>query len=207
MQDMRNAILNLLREQGQATAAEIAEKVGRSPVNAHYHLSRLESEGLVTAQPLRHGVGRPKYIYSLAGAALDRFPQSTHRLADRLLDALQSQLSEQQVQSIFQRIVEDIAAEHGSEFQDKPLEDKISALVAVMGEEGFFARIEKVGQDFLLKQCGCPYQYVVARHPGICAIDMQLINTTLGASVERETWILDGDNVCTFHVKADASAV
>lgn len=207
MQDMRNAILNLLRERGQATVAEIAEMVGRSPVSTHYHLSRLEGEGLITSQPLRHGVGRPKYIYSLANAALEQFPQSTHRLADRLLGALQSQLTEQQVESIFKRIVEDIAAEHGSEFTDKPLEDKISALVEVMGEEGFFARIEKVGQDFLLKQCGCPYQYVAARHPGICAIDMQLINTTLGASVERETWILNGDHICTFHVKADASPV
>ena len=206
MQGTRSTILNLLRERGQATAAEIADRVGLSLVNAHYHLGRLESEGLIQARPLRHGVGRPKYIYSLASAALERFPQATHRLADRLLGALQSQLTEQQVQSIFSRIVEDIAAEHGGEFKDKPLEDKLNVLVEVMGEEGFFARVEKVGQDFLLKQCGCPYHYVVARHPGICAIDLQLINTTLGADVERETWILNGDNVCTFHVKANAGA-
>jgi len=206
MQDTRNAILNLLRERGQATAAEVGGSVGLSPVSAHYHLGRLEREGLINAQPLRHGVGRPKYVYSLAHAALERFPQSTHRLADRLLDALQSQLTEQQIQSIFNRIVEDIATEHGDNFKDKPLEDKIEALVEVMGEEGFFARVEKVGQDFQLTQCGCPYQYVVARHPGICAIDMQLIHSTLGASVERETWILNGDSVCTFHVKANANA-
>ncbi len=204
-QDIRSTILNLLRERGQATVADIAIAIGTSPVNAHYHLDRLERESLVVAEPLRHGVGRPKYLYSLASAAFERFPQSTHRLADRLLDALQSQFTAQQVEAVFSRIVDDIAAEHGDDFKNRPLEDKISVLVDVLGEEGFFARVEKVGQDFQLTQCGCPYHYVAERHPGICAIDLQLINTTLGAPVERASWILNGDSVCTFHVKASAN--
>ncbi|HKZ84855.1 MAG TPA: MarR family transcriptional regulator [Anaerolineae bacterium] len=204
MQDNRSAVLNLLRERGEATAADIAVALGTTPVNAHYHLSRLEREGLIVSEPLRQGVGRPKYVYSLAGAALQLFPQSTHRLADRLLDALQSQLTAQQIEAIFNHMVEDITAERGAELGDRSLEEKIEALVGVLGEEGFFARVERVGQDFQLTQCGCPYQYVVARHPGICAIDLQLINTALGAEVERQSWILNGDDVCTFHVKARA---
>lgn len=205
MQDVRNTILNLLRERGQATAAEIAEVVGMSAVNAHYHLGRLEREGLVTAEPLRQGVGRPKYIYSLASAAMERFPQSTHRLADRLLEALKKQLTAGQIEDIFGRMADDIAAEHGNSLQNKSLEDKIEVLVGLLGEEGFFARVEKVGQGFQLTQCGCPYQYVAARHPGICAIDLQLINTTLGTPVERGAWLLNGDDVCTFHVRSSVS--
>ena len=173
-----------------------------SPVNAHYHLSRLERERLVTAEPLRQGVGRPKFLYSLASAALELFPQSAHRLADRLLDALQTQLTPQQVEAVFNRIVDDIATEHGEHFKDKPLEEKIEALVNLLGEEGFFARVERVGQDFQLTQCGCPYQYVAERHPTICAIDLNLIHATLGAQVERGSWLLNGDSMCTFHVKA-----
>ena len=205
MQDVRSAILNLLRERGQATAVELAHGVGLSPVSTHYHLSRLERDGLVNVQPLRQGVGRPKYVYSLANAALGLFPQSTHRLADRLLDALQAQLTPQQIQAIFNRVVEDIAADHGNGFQEKPIEDKIEALIGLLGEEGFFARVEKIGQDFQVTQCGCPYQAVVGKHPNICAIDLQLMNSMLGTPVERQSWILNGDNVCTFHVKTAAS--
>jgi len=204
MQDIRSVILNLLRERGQATAADIAVALGTTPVNAHYHLSRLEREGMIVTEPLRQGVGRPKYVYSLAGAAFQLFPQSTHRLADHLLDALQSQLTAEQIEAIFNHMVDDITAQHGDALKDKSLEEKIETLVSVLGEEGFFARVEKVDQDFQLTQCGCPYQYVVARHPGICAIDLQLINTALGADVERQSWILNGDSVCTFHVKARA---
>jgi len=204
MQDVRNTILSLLRERGRASAVEVATAVGMSPVNAHYHLSRLEREGMVVAEPLRQGVGRPKFLYSLAGAALERFPQSTHRLADRLLDALQSQLTVEQVEAVFNRIVDDIASEHGETFKGKSLEEKIEVLVGLLGGEGFFARVERVGQDFQLTHCGCPYQYVAERHPRICAIDLKLINATLGTPVERGSWLLNGDHVCTFHVKASA---
>lgn len=204
MQDTRSAILHLLREHNQSTAAEIAEQVGLSAVSAHYHLGRLEREGLVSVEPVRHGVGRPKFVYSLTGAALAQFPQSTHRLADRLLEALKFQLTEQQIQAIFSRMAEDILAEYGDGFKDKSLEEKIEILAGILGEEGFSARIQKVGKDFHLTQCGCPYQYVVQRHPGICAIDLQLMNATLGADIQRKTWILDGDNVCTFHVTIQA---
>jgi predicted ArsR family transcriptional regulator len=133
---------------------------------------------------------------------MELFPQSSHRLADRLLDALQAQLTPQQIQAIFSRMVDDIAGEHGNQFEDRSLEDKIETLVTILGEEGFLSRVERVGQDFQVTQHGCPYQYVVERHPGICAIDLQLMNTTLGTNVERESWILKGDTVCTFHVRA-----
>lgn len=205
MRDVRRSILNFIRERGQATVAELAESVGLSPVSVHYHLNRMERDGLVKAEPLRQGVGRPKYVFTLADAAMELFPQSNHRLADRLLDALQTQLTEQQIQAIFNRMVEDIAAEHDDSFKTKPLEDKIEALVAMLGEEGFFSRVERVGQDFRVTQCGCPYQYVAARHPNVCAIDLQLMSATLGTDVERGSWMLKGDSVCTFHVRASSA--
>ena len=207
MQDVRRSILNYLRERGQATVAEIAEAVGLSPVTTHYHLNRLESEQMVKAEPLRQGVGRPKYIFSLATAAMELFPQSSQRLADRLLDALQAELTPQQIQEVFSRMADDIAAEHGDNLKDKPLEDKIEALVSILGEEGFFSRVERVGQEFRVTQHCCPYQYVAERHPGVCAIDLQLMSTTLGAEVERGRWMINGDTVCTFLVKPGSVSV
>ena len=206
MQDVRRGILNFLRERGQATVAQIADKVGLSPVTTHYHLNRLESEKLVRAEPLRQGVGRPKYVFSLADAALELFPQSSHRLADRLLDALQTQLTAQQIESIFSRMAGDMAAEHGRDLKDKSLEDKIEALVSILGEEGFFSHVERVGQEYRVTQHCCPYQYVAERHPGVCAIDLQLMSATLGTHVERGSWMLNGDRMCTFHVKSGSAS-
>lgn len=206
MKDIRETILNYLRERGEATVAELAAQVDLTPVSMHYHLGRLESEGLIAARSERHGVGRPKSIYSLADAALELFPQANHRLTNRLLSVLQEQMNEQQMEQIFTRMVDDIAQVHRHKFEGKPIEDRLEALVEIMGTEGFMARVTRNGEDFQLTQCGCPYQSVAEQHPGICTIDLQLINTTLGTKVERESWILNGDHVCTFNIKATAEA-
>lgn len=202
MKDTRSIILNYLREHGQASVVELAEQVRLTPVSVHYHLGRMESEGLIASQSLRHGVGRPKLMYSLANGAQALFPQANHKLADRLLDVLKTQLTAEQIEAIFASMVDGIAAEHHEKFTDGTLEEKIEALIEIMGEEGFIARVERDGANFQLTQCGCPYQYVAERHPGICAIDLQLMSSTLGTEVERDSWILKGDQVCTFHVKA-----
>ena len=203
IQDTRWGILQHLRERGQASAQELSKVLGMSPVSIHYHLNVLQREGLVEPQPVRRNVGRPHYVYSLRDSARELFPQSYHRLADRLLDELKSRMSEQEISELFVRIASDIAAEHAAALEGKTLEQKIDTLVELLGEEGFLARVEKVGGQFRLTQYGCPYYYVVERHPEVCQIDLNLISTTLMAHVEREGCVLHGDDVCTFVVKAE----
>lgn len=204
IQDTRWGILQHLRERGQASAQDLGKALGMSPVSIHYHLNVLQREGLVEPQSVRRNVGRPHYVYSLRDSARELFPQSYHRLADRLLDELKSRLNEQEISELFVRIAGDIAAEHASTLEGKTLEQKIESLIELLGEEGFLARVEKVGEQFRLTQYGCPYYYVVERHPEVCQLDLNLISATLLAPVEREGCVLHGDDVCTFVVKTDS---
>jgi predicted ArsR family transcriptional regulator len=204
IQDTRWGILQHLRERGQASALELSKALGMSPVSIHYHLNVLQREGLVEPQSVRRNVGRPHYVYSLRDSARELFPQSYHRLADRLLDELKSRLSEREISELFARIANDIADEHATALQGKTLEQKIAALVELLGEEGFLARVEKVGGQFRLTQYGCPYYYVVERHPEVCQLDLNLISATLMVPVEREGCVLNGNDVCTFVVKNES---
>jgi predicted ArsR family transcriptional regulator len=204
IRDTRWDILQHLRESGQASAQELSKALGMSPVSIHYHLNVLQREGLVEPQPVRRSVGRPHYVYSLRDSARELFPQSYHRLADRLLDELKSRLTEQQVSELFARIANDIAAEYIPALEGKTLDQKIQVLIALLGEEGFLARVEKVGGQFRLTQYGCPYYYVVERHPEVCELDLSLISATLLTPVEREGCVLRGDDVCTFIVSPES---
>ena len=204
MQDTRWGILQHLRERGQASAQELSKALGMSPVSIHYHLNVLQREGLVEPQPVRRNVGRPHYVYSLRDSARELFPQSYHRLANRLLDELKSRMTEQEISALFVRIAGDIAAEHAAALDGKTLEQKIATLVELLGEEGFLARVENVGGQFRLTQYGCPYYYVVERHPEVCQLDLNLISATLLTPVEREGCVLNGDDVCTFVVKTES---
>jgi predicted ArsR family transcriptional regulator len=205
IQDTRWGILQHLRESGQASAQELSKVLGMSPVSIHYHLNVLQREGLVEPQSVRRNVGRPHYVYSLCDSARELFPQSYHRLADRLLDELKSRLTEQEISELFARIANDIASEHIAALEGKSLDQKVAALVTLLGEEGFLARVDKVGGQFRLTQYGCPYYYVVERHPEVCDLDLNLISATLLAPVEREGCVLRGDDVCTFIVSPESN--
>jgi predicted ArsR family transcriptional regulator len=203
MTDTRQEILQYLREQGAADINELAETLKLSPVTIHYHINVLQRDGLLETQHVRQGVGRPRNVFTLRDSAFEKFPQGYHRLSDRLLEMLKSRLSEADIQALFERIGDEIAAEHAADLQGKPLEEKIATLIALLGEEGFMARLEKMdGDQFVLTQVSCPYQYVATRHPVVCELDLQLMNTALGADVKRDTCVVNGDSVCTFHIQS-----
>jgi predicted ArsR family transcriptional regulator len=155
---------------------------------------------------VRRNIGRPHFVYSLLDSARELFPQSYHRLADRLLGELKSRLSEREIADLFVHIASDIAAEHTSALEDKSLDQKLEALVEILGEEGFLARVEKVSGGLRLTQYGCPYYYVVERHPEVCELDLNLISATLLSPVERQGCVLAGDEVCTFLVRTEPQA-
>ncbi len=206
IQDTRWDILRQLRERGQASAQELSQALGMSPVSIHYHLNVLQRDGFVATRPVRRNIGRPHFVYSLHDSARELFPQSYHRLADRLLGELKSSLSEREISDLFVRIASDIAAEHASALEGKPLDQKLKALVEILGEEGFLARVEKVSGGLRLTQYGCPYYYVVERHPEVCELDLNLISATLLSPVERQGCVLAGDEVCTFLVRTESQA-
>jgi DeoR family transcriptional regulator, suf operon transcriptional repressor len=203
MTDTRQDILNYLREKGAADVSELAETLGLSPVTIHYHLHVLQRDGLLESKAVRQGVGRPRNVFSLRASALDKFPQGYHRLSDRLLEILKSRMTDTDIQALFERIGAEIATEHALSLQGKPLEQKIATLIALLGEEGFMSRLDKVGADhFVVTQVSCPYQYVATRHPEVCELDLQLMNTALGTEVKRGTCVANGDAVCTFHIQS-----
>ena len=200
MADTRQGILQHLREKGGADASELAAALGLSPVTIHYHINVLQRDGLLETRPLRQGVGRPRNVFTLKDTALGKFPQSYHRLSDRLLDMLKGRLSEADIQALFERIGAEIAAEHAANLEGKTLDQKIETLLDLLGEEGFMSRLDKVSDHFVLTQVNCPYQYVATRHPEVCELDLQLMHTALGTEVKREACMVNGDTVCTFHI-------
>lgn len=203
MAETRQEILQYLRENGGADANKLAEVLGLSPVTIHYHINVLQRDGLLETQAVRQGVGRPRNVFTLRATALEKFPQSYHRLSDRLLEVLKSRLSEADIQALFEGIGAEIAAEHAADLNGKTLEQKIETLTSLLGEEGFMSRLEKLSNDhFVLTQVNCPYQYVATRHPEVCELDIQLMNSALGTEVKRDTCVVHGDAVCTFHIKS-----
>ena len=200
MNATRDIILKTFKSRGQATIAELADSLGVSPVSIRHHLSSLQAEGLIRSEEVRHGVGRPHLVYALTDAGQERFPTKYLALSGRLLDELKTTLPAEAIAAMFGRMAETIAADIAPKIAGKPLDQKMSLLVEVLGEEGFMAHWNVVGETYQLTEYNCPYFRIGHKHPEVCRIDEVLISSVLDLPVEKHTCLLNGDERCTFTI-------
>ena len=85
MKSTKDKILQTLLRRPKITINELADAVGINPISVRHHLTNLQMEGLVSADEERHGVGRPRLVYSLTEDGMERFPTKYLRLTTRLL--------------------------------------------------------------------------------------------------------------------------
>jgi DeoR family transcriptional regulator, suf operon transcriptional repressor len=201
MHDTRLQVLEAIKTQRQATVETLAKAVGLTSISVRHHLTTLQADGLVKVEIERRGVGRPRHLYSVTEEALRYFPNKYHVLADRLLDELKASLPPEAVVQIIDGLAANVAARYGAMPRKETLEGRLQHLVEVLGEEGFMAEVQQVGNKTVLTELNCPYVYVGQRHPEVCRIDSTLIKSVLGANVQQTSCVLNGDHHCSFSVE------
>ncbi|OGT27802.1 MAG: hypothetical protein A2Z17_00250 [Gammaproteobacteria bacterium RBG_16_66_13] len=202
----RDTILRALRAQRKCTIAELAEAAGVSPVSVRHHLANLQAEGLIQAEEVRHGVGRPRLVFSLSEAGLDLFPSRYFRLTKRLLDELKARMPEAEVGEVFSGVAHAMAETYGSQLAGLPLPQQLQRLTELLSEEGFDADVQVNGDKVVIRELSCPYFRIGRQHREICMIDQSFIATALSLPVEKVTCLLDGDVNCTFSVAIESPA-
>ena len=85
MKSTKDKILQTLLRKPKITINALAEAVGINAISVRHHLTNLQMEGLIAADEERHGVGRPRLVYSLTEDGMERFPTKYLRLTTRLL--------------------------------------------------------------------------------------------------------------------------
>ena len=80
MKSTREKILRTLLAFPGSTINDLAEAVGINGISIRHHLTSLEADDLVVSSEERHGVGRPRLVYSLTDAGIEEFPSSYLRL-------------------------------------------------------------------------------------------------------------------------------
>jgi DeoR family suf operon transcriptional repressor len=204
MQPTRRTILEILRQQGQATVDEMAEQLGLTPMTVRHHLNVLQSQDLVAASKLRHrqSAGRPRQMYALTEEGNDLFPTNYHGLADHLLDEVKALVSEEQMRQVFQHIGEKMAAEAPSTLS-LSLEKRVAAVAKFLTDRGFASRCEKLKDGYALHQFNCPYRRVARDHAEVCQMDMALISTLLGVNPKRIHGTASTGDYCTYFISTD----
>ena len=201
MKSTRERILQTLLHQPRRTIIELAESVGINPISVRHHLTNLQVEGLVAADEERHGVGRPRLVYSLTEDGMEKFPTRYLRLTTRLLTQIKDTMPAPVVGKLFSQMAEGLANEYTDQVKDLSMEERLDFVKSMLGEEGFTVEWEKKGEQYHIHEISCPYYQIGVHHPEVCIIDQTLISTMLALPAEKVQCILNGASHCTYVVQ------
>jgi len=204
MKSTKDKILQTLLRQPKITINKLAEAVGINPISVRHHLTNLQMEGLISADEERHGVGRPRLVYSLTEDGMEKFPTKYFRLTTRILDQMKETMPGPVVAKLFNQIAEDLASEYSSQVQGLSMEERLELVKELLAQEGFTVEWEKKGSEYQIHEISCPYYQIGVAHPEVCTVDQTLISKMLALPANKVQCILDGGTHCTYVVQTAA---
>lgn len=209
MHAVRKHILEILKELGGATVAELAERLDMAPVSVRHHLDILQGDNLIKIGRIERtgSVGRPQQIYQLTDEAAELFPKNFALLAAGMVRQLKQLLPPDQVEAVFASLAAEMAAEANLDVLEAlPLTERLDQVVAFLTARGYLARWEPCtkGGDvhFVLYKHNCPYAGLSGEHRELCQMDQLLIDRLVGVHCDRTASVANRDRCCTYQVGA-----
>jgi DeoR family transcriptional regulator, suf operon transcriptional repressor len=206
MQQTRRYILENLRKRGQATVDDIVNDLREqrgddiTSVTVRHHLNILQEEGLITSPQFRrrNTPGRPQHVYALTDKAHTYFPNNYQRLAQGLLQELQSHLPAEGVNVILEGVAQQMARE--AAIPDLPMPDRLDLAVSYLSEHGYQAAWEVANDGYVLHTFNCPYHTLAEEDTALCEMDIRLVATLLSVVPRRLSHVGAGDETCSYFI-------
>jgi predicted ArsR family transcriptional regulator len=206
--DQRATIVELLRRCGEASVAELSERLGISAVATRRHLAVLEADELVAARTVRQARGRPAARYHLTEAAGRLFPQRYDRFAAEALDFLTDEHGRDGLRAFLRWRLEREVAGLREAVTAPDLPGRLEQLADALSAAGFEASVTNDGDGFTLTQQHCALEEVAREHPELCAYEAATFSKVLGRDVtlsRRET-LTAGATACVCSIRSRSAA-
>ena len=204
----RAAVVEFLHGRGDASIGELARHLEVSEVATRRHVGVLESEGLVLAQTVRQGRGRPAARYRLTDRAQRLFPQRYDRFAAEVMEFLADEHGRDGLQAFLRWRLEREVAGLKDAVTAEDLHGRLQQLAEALSDAGFEASVVEDGDGFTLTQEHCAIADVAARHPEVCHYEAAAFAQVLGGDMRlsrRET-LAAGGTACVCRVSRRTSA-
>ena len=201
--ESRQRLLQQLKSVGPQTAGQLGEALGLSAMGAHKQLQQLAEEGLLQWQDESGAVGRPRRVWRLSAAGHGEFPDRHGELTVQLIQQVRSILGE----SALDRLIDAREQEGERRYQaalagKRSLRSALMALAAEREREGYMARVERAGPDWLLIEDHCPICAAAQACQGFCRSELAMFQRCLApwALVQRTEHQLAGGRRCAYRI-------
>lgn len=199
-------ILRLLKTHGPQSTAALAESLGVSAEAIRQQVQKLLDEVLIAGEPQRGtGAGRPRQLWSLTATGHARFPDAHAQLAVDLIQSVRALFGEAGVDKLVDARRDDNRRNYLQAIGTaRTLADRVRRLAAIREQEGYMARAEKDGRDWLLIEDHCPICSAARACQGFCRAELELFQEVMGeeASVKREQHLLAGARRCVYRISS-----
>lgn len=193
------AVTDLLREHGELTISELAERLQVTATAVRQRLSRLMDGELVCRQAVTEGRGRPSHRYSLTELGRRESGANFADLAVALWEEIRLIRDPETRRGLLQRIAERMAQSYA--VRGRTLEERMKSVAALFQDRQvpFAVENSEQGLPVLNAKC-CPYPSLAERDRSICAMEKMMISEMVGEKLHLSDCRLDGGTCCTFEI-------
>jgi DeoR family suf operon transcriptional repressor len=197
----RAAILIELKRAHRLTAQELATRLGASLNAIRHHLKELEAESLIQYERERRGVGAPVFAYRLSTAGEALFPRRYEETLLEVLDQVVEHGGREAAVAALEGQFESLRRKLAPAISSAPPEQRAELVARALVNEGYMAEWEGSDTEGALREHNCAVHAVAQRFPELCEAEVKFLEEMLGASVERQSHILNGCAACEYTVK------
>jgi predicted ArsR family transcriptional regulator len=201
---IRQHLLLLIKQEGRATIADLADRLGITYEAVRQQLKQLESEKLVLRRQERNQaegkVGRPTSYYILSPAGEHLFPKNYDELAVELIDTMANTFGHEALQQVLTVLTEARVREWEPRLRGMTLSERIEALKDIYLQDDPFMSTDQSTGELRLIEHNCPFLNIATRRPSLCSVTVSTLARLLGKPVIREERFQNGDGRCVFRV-------
>lgn len=202
-------MLQLLKTRGPCSTAEVAEALGLTGEAARQQIQKLVAQGWLAGElQAPSSVGRPRQRWFLTPAGHRRFPDAHAQLSVQLIHQVRQVFGERGLDQLITQREAEMLASYRQRCNAKPLGERLQQLAALRAEEGYMARLETDGPDWLLIEDHCPICAAAQACQGFCRSELQIFEAIAGpqAQVRREQHLLgEGESAglrCVYRISS-----
>ena len=198
-------ILYFVKSRGPVSTAMLAKALDMTGEAARQHVQKLVAAGLLEGrQEAQAGAGRPRQSWVLTAAGHARFPDTHAQLTIKLIGSVRDLFGQEGLDKLIAQREQESRAAYALACAAPDLPTRLQQLAAVRDDEGYMARLEADGDDWLLIEDHCPICAAARTCQGFCRSELQLFQEVAGpgVSVVREQHMLADALRCVYRIRA-----
>jgi predicted ArsR family transcriptional regulator len=181
---------------------QLSQKLGISRNATYQHVKTLERDGLITGHKVEKTKGRPGQTYRLTREGQATFTQSYAMIASLLVGVIKQRLGHEETVKLFRELGSALAIELDNDLAALDVKERIEKISNALRTLGYetvpeLAQEPDTGVPSILAH-NCVFHDVAEQHSEVCEMDLALLETLSGCSVEHNECIVRGGRTCRF---------